>query len=96
MTDMSSGAVTARLCRSEQLRRLCLGLGRARPLSQGTDRADAPERRSPQDPSAVAEPSRGPVGAGALNVSVKGLLPCPRVYEAEYDVPVIARAGLLT
>ncbi len=54
-TDMSAKAVTTRLRRASQLRRLCLSLAKAKPV-EGEDQTDPPTRaQTSQEPSRQSE-----------------------------------------
>jgi len=54
-TDMSARAVTTRLRRASQLRRLCLSLAKAKPV-EGEDQTDPPTRaHTSQEPSRQPE-----------------------------------------
>jgi len=55
--DMSAKAVTARLKLTSQLRRLCLSLGRARPVEAATDLAAKPALRLKNQPRSDATKS---------------------------------------
>ena len=55
--DMSAEAVTARLRRVSELRRLCLALGKARPVEPGGTAQRAPKPKGSDGP---APPEGGP------------------------------------
>lgn len=54
--DMSAAAVTARLKLTSQLRRLCLSLGKAKPVEAGAKAAGKPE--SSQSDSSRSDSSK--------------------------------------
>jgi hypothetical protein len=55
--DMSSRAVTLRLRRTSQLRRLCLALGKSRPVSmEGASDTGQSQSHQVQEPEAIRRP----------------------------------------